>query len=238
MANNYVQLGEAMTLTAPAGGVTVDKGVLVGSAFVVALITAAAGVTFQGSTVGVWSLDKPSTEVWAEGDKIYWDNGNVRCTNVPTSGFRLVGYAAAAAANPSSTGKVRLAGVQALYDRSDSSPAPASYATAGPQTYSAADVLGGTIVRDPNGASRTDVLPTAAALVAALPGVRVGDIIDCLIVNGADAAETITISAGTGGGFDANQTAASRVIGQNSQKGVRIRFTNVTAASEAYVAYA
>jgi len=82
------------------------------------------------------------------------------------------------------------------------------------------------------------VLPTAALLVAALPGVRVGDVIDCLITNGADAAETITITAGTGGGFDANQTAASRIIGQNSSKLVRIRFTNVTLTTEAYVAYA
>jgi hypothetical protein len=58
-----------------------------------------------------------------------------------------------------------------------------------------------------------------------------------LIVNGADAAETITIGAGTGGAFDANQTAASRLIGQNASKLVRIRFTNVTVSSEAYVVY-
>lgn len=110
-----------------------------------------------------------------------------------------------------------------------------SYATVGAQTYTAADILSGTIIRDCNGASRSDVLPTAALLVAAVPGAAVGDVIECLIVNGADAAETITIGAGTGGGFDANQTAASRVITQNTSKVLRIRLTNVTAASEAYV---
>jgi hypothetical protein len=200
-------------------------------------VTASAGAPFQGAPRGVWSLDKVSTEVWAEGDKIYWDNANARCSNVPTAGFRMIGYAVAAAANPSSTGKVRLQAAAAVVAAS-SAPAPASYNTAGNITYTAADIIGGIVVRDPNGASRTDTLPTAAQLVAALPGVRVGDIVDCLLVNGADAAENITLQAGAGGAFDANQTAASRVIGQNSQKSVLVRFTNVTAASEAYVVYA
>lgn len=115
--------------------------------------------------------------------------------------------------------------------------APTSDATVGARTYTAAEILGGIIVRDPNGASRSDVLPTAALLVAAIPGATIGDVIDCLIINGADAAETITIGAGAGGGFDANQVAASRLISQNASKLLRIRLTNVTAASEAYVAY-
>lgn len=115
--------------------------------------------------------------------------------------------------------------------------AATSDATVGPRTFTAAEILGGTIVRDPNGASRSDVLPTAALLVAALPNAAVGDIIECEIVNGADAAEVITIGAGVGGGFDTNQTASARVIPQNASKSLRIRLTNVTAASEAYVAY-
>lgn len=115
--------------------------------------------------------------------------------------------------------------------------AAASVNTAGAATYTAAQLVGGVIVRDPNGAGRTDTLDTAANLVAAVPGATVGDIIDVLIVNGADAAEAITLQAGAGGGFDANQTAASRVIAQNASKMVRIRLTNVTPASEAYVVY-
>lgn len=115
--------------------------------------------------------------------------------------------------------------------------AATSVATAGAKTYTAAEILGGIIVRDPAGASRSDVLPTAALLVAAIPNAAVGDIIECLIINGADAAETITIGAGSGGGFDTNQTASSRIIGQNASKLMRIRLTNVTASSEAYVVY-
>lgn len=114
---------------------------------------------------------------------------------------------------------------------------PTSDATAGPRTFTAAEVIGGLIVRDPNGAGRTDVFPTAAAMVAALYQPRIGDTVECLIINGADAAEVITLSAGTGGSFDANQTAVSRVIGQNASKVVRLRLTNVTIGSEAYVLY-
>ena len=117
------------------------------------------------------------------------------------------------------------------------STAPASDATAGNITYTVAQFLGGIIVRDPNGAGRTDTLPTAAALVAAIPKVAVGEVRYCTLINGADAAEAITLSAGTGGSFDANQTASSRVCPQNSQKQIYVRFTNVTPGSEAYVVY-
>lgn len=109
--------------------------------------------------------------------------------------------------------------------------------TAGAVTYTAAQVLAGIIVRDPNGAGRTDVLPTAALLVAAIPGAKVGDTVRCKVINGADAAETITIAAGSGGGFDTLQIAATRIVPQNTSRDVLIRLTNVTASSEAYVAY-
>jgi hypothetical protein len=109
-----------------------------------------------------------------------------------------------------------------------------SDATAGARTYTSAEILGGVIVRDPNGASRTDTLPTAALLVAAIIGAQVGDVVRCYIVNGADAAETITVNAGTGGTYDTNETAVSRLIGQNASKWVHIRLTNVTTGAEAY----
>lgn len=115
--------------------------------------------------------------------------------------------------------------------------APTSLATAGAATYTIAQLLTGIIVRDCAGAGRTDVLPTAALLVAGISGCAVGDTIECLIINGSDAAETLTIDAGSGGGYDTNQTAASRVVPQNSSKLLRIRVTDVTASSEAYVAY-
>lgn len=112
-----------------------------------------------------------------------------------------------------------------------------SDSTAGAVTYTAAQCLNGIIVRDPNGAGRTDVLPTAALLVAAIPGAAVGDTVCFKVINGADLAETITISAGLGGAFDSLQIAATRIIPQNTSRDILIRLTNVTAGSEAYVAY-
>ena len=115
---------------------------------------------------------------------------------------------------------------------------PASYATAGAQTLTAADVLSGIIVADPNGAGRTYTFPTAALLVAAIPGVAIGDVITCLVINGADANEVLTLAAGSGGGWDTNETSSARNIQQNAQKLVAIRFTGVASGSEAYVMYA
>lgn len=70
-------------------------------------------------------------------------------------------------------------------------------ATAGVVTYTADQLMGGFILRDPNGSARSDVTPTAALLVAAMPGAFVGQSFETTIRNTADAAETITITAGT-----------------------------------------
>lgn len=237
MASNYVQPGNNIDQTAPTGGVTTGVGALIGRLFSVALNTAAAAASFVGGTVGVWNMAKTSAQAWSVGDKIYWDHTNKRADNVPTAGFRLIGVCTEAAANPSSTGKVRLGAIIGAI-QGDALPAAASKATAGAVTLSAAEILGGVVVADCAGAGRTYTLPTAAQLVAAIPGVAVGDIVRCKIVNGSDAAETITLAEGTGGSWDTNQTAASRVIPQNTSKDVVIRFTNVTASSEAYAVYA
>ena len=238
MPTNYVDSGRNLDLTAPTGGVTSGVGVLMGRLFAVALSTASAAAAFVGATFGQWTLAKTSAQAWAVGDKIYWDNTNKRADNVPTAGFRWIGIAPAAAANPSSTGRVLLLPSFIGAIQGDALPAAASKNTAGGVTLAASEILGGVLVADPNGADRTYTLPTAALLVAAMPGVQVGDIVRCYIINGADAAESIILAAGTGGAFDANQTAASRVIPQNSSKLLHIRLTNVTASSEAYVAYA
>ena len=238
MAKNFVQPGKHLDLTAPTGGVTTGVGVLIGRLFSIALQTVAAAAAFVGATNGVWDLAKTSAQAWVVGDPIYWDNTNKRADNVPSAGFRRIGVAAADAANPSSTGQVRL-DWRIGPIQGEAGPAAASLATAGAETYTAAQILGGIIVRDCAGASRTDTLPTAALLVAAIPGAKVGDVVQCLVVNGSDPiTEVITLAAGTGGGFDANQTAVSRIVGGGASKVVRIRLTNVTAAAEAYVVYA
>ncbi len=70
--------------------------------------------------------------------------------------------------------------------------------TAGAVIYTAAELSSLLILRDPNGAARTDVTPSAAALIAADPGAIPGTSFRFSVRNTADAAETITMSGGTG----------------------------------------
>lgn len=114
-------------------------------------------------------------------------------------------------------------------------PAPTSFAS-GNQTYTAANLLGQIIVHDGTGGS-TATLSTAALLVSAIPNCRVGDTVECLIINGANVSGTITLAAGTGGTFDTNQGGGSKVITFGNSKYINIRITNSIVGSEAYVIY-
>ena len=115
-------------------------------------------------------------------------------------------------------------------------PTPDSITTAGAGTYTIANLLNGILLRDPNGGSRTDTLPTAALVVAGMSGCAVGDSISCTIINTADAAETITLAMGSGG--TAANTGVTTAFDQNTSKTIYLVLTNVTASSEAYTVYA
>jgi predicted RecA/RadA family phage recombinase len=106
----YAQDAETVEFTAPSGGVVSGSGYLIGSLFVVATHSAAQGALFRGRVVGIVELPKTSAQAWTEGAKIYWDTSPAEATTT-SSGNTLIGVAAAAAANPSATGKVRLDGV-------------------------------------------------------------------------------------------------------------------------------
>lgn len=106
MAANYIQEGDVLTLTAPYT-VTSGQGAQVGSQFAVALKDITNATEGEFATSGVWSLAKTSAQAWTVGQKIYWDNSNKRCDSDGTVGI-LIGVATAAAANPSSTGNVKL----------------------------------------------------------------------------------------------------------------------------------
>lgn len=236
---NYIQPGHILTLVAPYT-VASGAGALVDGIFGVATVDITSGSSGEFQVCGVFDLAKTSAQAWTLGQLIYWDNTNKRCDSSSAVGPEI-GVCTEVASNPTSTGKVRLNGVGVSRDEfvdAEGSPAPTSVATAGAGTITAAMLLTKIYVRDCAGAGRTDTFDTAAAIVAAVPNAKVGDVLQLLVINGSDAAETITLAAGTGGGFDTNQTAASRVVPQNSSKLVHIRLTNVTAAAEAYVVYA
>lgn len=113
-------------------------------------------------------------------------------------------------------------------------PAPASYGTSN-TTFLAADIIGGIIVQDGTGGISVS-LPSASSLAALVDTPRIGDCVECLIVNGSGSG-AITLTVGTGVTFDTNQLSGSRIISAASSKYVTCRFTNVTAGSQAYVVY-
>lgn len=106
MAKNYIQPGDVLELTAPYQR-NAGQGALIGALFCIAMVDVANGARCSWATCDVWTLEKNSAEAWTEGQKIYWDNTNKRCTST-ASGNTLIGVATAVAANPSSTGIVRL----------------------------------------------------------------------------------------------------------------------------------
>ena len=106
---NFVQEGRALELIAPAGGVTAGVGVLVGSIFVVAAITAPAGAAFNGDTFGVFDLAKATGQAWTQGVKVYWDNAAKNVTTT-AAGNTPVGYAAAAQLAGDTVGRVFIPG--------------------------------------------------------------------------------------------------------------------------------
>lgn len=92
-------------------------------------------------------------------------------------------------------------------------------------------VLAGFVNSAPAGAV-TLTLPTAALLVAGIPGAQVGDKIDLSIENTSGGANSITLAAGTGGTLRGGTTVA-----QNKSALIRLVLTNVTATTEAYTAH-
>ncbi|HXV60646.1 MAG TPA: DUF2190 family protein [Vicinamibacteria bacterium] len=106
----YAQDAEVVEFTAPTGGVVSGTAYLIGSLLVVATHSAAQTLPFRGRVTGIVEHAKVSAQAWTEGAKIYWDDTAKNFTTT-SGGNTLVGVAAAAAANPSATGKVRLDGV-------------------------------------------------------------------------------------------------------------------------------
>lgn len=106
MAKNFVQEGAVVTLNAPYARLS-GEGALKGSIFGVALGDVGNGVDGEFAVEGVFDLAKTAAQAWTQGQRIYWDDANKRCDSDPTLGI-LIGAAAAVAANPSATGRVRL----------------------------------------------------------------------------------------------------------------------------------
>lgn len=169
MANNYIRKGDVLDLTAPSGGVVSGTGYLIGTLFVVALVTAAEGASFAAMVEGVFTLPKTSAQAWAEGQKVFWDNSNHRADSDSTVG-QLIGVAAAVAANPTATGIVRLnCGVPAMAEGAQAAVANLTGTLTGTANGSLADIAA-TAAACAGGAtpSATDVDTAVATAVASI----------------------------------------------------------------------
>lgn len=100
--------------------------------------------------------------------------------------------------------------------------------TASAVTFTAAEVLGSLILRDPNGAGRNDLLPTAASMFVAMesPVKNSSVSFEFTIRNTADAAETITVTTNTGLTLSGTMT-----IAQNNSRRFLWNQTSPTAAT-------
>jgi hypothetical protein len=104
--------------------------------------------------------------------------------------------------------------------------------TAGAVTFSIAELLGGLILRDPNGAARADVVPAPADIVAGIAGCVVGSAFEFTIRNTADAAETITMTAS-----GLSTISGTATIAQNNSKRFLAVVTDIGSGTEAVVFY-
>ena len=93
-------------------------------------------------------------------------------------------------------------------------------------------MLGGLLLRDAAGGARCDVTPTAAAIVAGIPCAANGDTFEVTIVNTADMAEAITLTAGCG----VTLIPAALVTAQDESLHLIVRLVDV-GCSEAVTMY-
>jgi predicted RecA/RadA family phage recombinase len=108
---NFIQNGNMISITAPAGGVTSGQGVIAGNIFGIAAATAAEGESVEIATTGVYDLPKAPSAVIAFGARVSWDDTGKQVV-LPDTGMYPVGTAVlAAAGNGVTTVRVRLDGV-------------------------------------------------------------------------------------------------------------------------------
>ena len=102
-------------------------------------------------------------------------------------------------------------------------------------TYTAAQCLGGIISRDAGLVAKSDTLPPAASLIAAMQAdnseVTVGSTFD-FIVDNVSGLAVITLNAGTGGTISGDV-----VVGVTKAKRVHVLVTNVTVSFESVTFY-
>lgn len=111
---------------------------------------------------------------------------------------------------------------------------PQTISTAGNVTYTPAQLMSGWINRDGNGGARTDTLPSASALAAAIQGVMVNTSFEFELRNTSGTAIAITLAGGAGVTFS---PVGATSVAQLNTRTYLVVFTNVTPGQEAYTVY-
>lgn len=108
MAKNFVQEGDVLTLTAPYTRASGQAALIGTGLFGVTLTDLDNGETGAFAMSGVYTLAKVEAQAWATlGLPIYWD-ASTKLLTTTSGGNTLVGYNTVVAANPSTTGTIRI----------------------------------------------------------------------------------------------------------------------------------
>lgn len=92
MAKNFIQRGNVLDFTAPAGGVIAGSGYIIGDLFIIALNTEKAGKSFSAQCAGVFKLPKLAGASFAEGAPVYWDSDNSQAIETQAASEPLIGH--------------------------------------------------------------------------------------------------------------------------------------------------
>jgi len=109
---------------------------------------------------------------------------------------------------------------------------PTINATAAAVTYTPAEILSGLILRDTLSSARADLLPTAAALTAAINGCMIGTSFRTIIRNTSAGAGSSTLTTNTG-----MTISGTAPIVFQQQKELLFVCTNNVVGSEAWTVY-
>lgn len=106
---NFIQQGDIITVIAPVA-LSSGQGVLIGNLFGVATTDAVAGGSLELATQGVFTLPKAANIALDACARVSWDAANNQIV-APASGMVPIGTVILAAANGTTSARVRLDGV-------------------------------------------------------------------------------------------------------------------------------
>lgn len=108
MASNYVQVGDTLTIPAPAD--VLSGGVVIAGAIVgIAQGNALSGALVDVAVTDVWEVPKVGANAFTLGASVYWD-ATAKLATTTASGNTRIGVAVAAAGAGVAAVKVRLSG--------------------------------------------------------------------------------------------------------------------------------